>query len=65
LGVYILQAIGGACRAENVGDMWKPYFQELHQDTTDNKYCEIFYEKVSVYNKTVADMPLLTIDTFS
>jgi len=42
--------------------MWKTHFQELHQDTTDNS--KIFYEKVSAYNKTVAYVPLLTVDTF-
>jgi len=41
--------------------MWK----EFHGDITDKKYPKIFYEKVSAYNKTVADMHFLTVDTLS
>jgi len=52
----------GACGAENVADMWKTPFQELYQDTADNKYRKIFYEKVTAYNKTFADTLLLSVD---
>jgi len=42
--------------------MWKTHFQELYQDTADNKYRTIFYQNLTVYNKTVADTPLLTVN---